>query len=196
MYSFHLAHWCPQQEPSVLRSVQLKHSARFDQIHFRSQFDWCMLRIAPSCLSRGMCIGTSYKALCFWPRVQNSDQWSTSYLHFLFHHDKIMIRFFLQKKGPRSSPAQNSRFLPHKSLRFSLRGWTDLRWLIKEHVAFSLWAYVCVCVLPLQSAPNCEDGPSRKHRPSSPNSKDELHSPPGNSAEKWRRDGQNGMGWQ
>ncbi|KAF3843281.1 hypothetical protein F7725_002130 [Dissostichus mawsoni] len=45
-------------------------------------------------------------------------------------------------------------------------------------------------------APNFEDSPSRKHRPGPPNSKDELHSPPGNGAEKWRRDGHNGMGGQ
>lgn len=70
------------------------------------------------------------------------------------------------------------------------------RWLIKEHVRHSTYKHMCVCVRPLQSAPNFEDGPSRKHRPGSPNSKDELHSPPGNGAEKWRRDGQSGMGGQ
>jgi len=51
-------------------------------------------------------------------------------------------------------------------------------------------------VCPLQGTPNVEDSPSRKHRPGPPISKDELHSPPGNGAEKWRRDGPSGMGGQ
>lgn len=71
------------------------------------------------------------------------------------------------------------------------------RRLIKERAGRSTtYEHMCVCVSPLQSAPNSEDGPSRKHRPGPPNSKDELHSPPGNGAEKWRRDGQSGMGGQ
>lgn len=49
----------------------------------------------------------------------------------------------------------------------------------------SICVFVCVHSRVLQTL-----------RTAPPISKDELHSPPGNGAEKWRRDGQNGMGGQ
>lgn len=58
-------------------------------------------------------------------------------------------------------------------------------------VAFNMAAYVCVCVHS-RVLQTLRTSPSRKHRPGPP--KDELYSPPGNGAEKWRRDGQKGMG--
>lgn len=56
-------------------------------------------------------------------------------------------------------------------------------------VAFNIQAYVSVD--PLQGAPKFEYCPSRKHSTGPPNSNDVFNSPPGNRAERWRRDGHN-----